>query len=84
MASWVSRIKSGFGYIFDNDSPGTDHHVITNRNRHDRSIGADRYAGADLCASPLTTITLSRAAFHEGVVDEHSAVRNKTVFPDVH
>ena len=77
-ACGIAGVNAGLDDIFGNNSAGSDHDLIADRNREDGGIGSDTHVIADSSRPPKLRF-FRRATGSEKVVDEHRPMRDKTI-----
>jgi hypothetical protein len=80
-AGWVARVNARNSNILGNNCTGSDHHLITDRNREDSSICSDTYTIAKFSRPPELRFS-SRATGDERIINKHRSMRNEAIIPD--
>jgi len=78
-SSWISSVDSPPCYVFGHDSAGTNYSAVADRNRKNRTVGAQRNGVANLRRTPFRLVTPRRSAAGECVIDEHDSMANEAI-----
>ena len=82
-ASGVADINAGLVDVASYDRAGTDHHMVANSHRQDGCVRADGDVLADARWPPQLFAAARRPAGLERVVDEHYAMTNEAILPNL-
>src|SRR5438445_1873760 len=80
----VPRINAGFTDVPGHHGAGADDDVVANYHRKDGRIRSDADMTANFCGPPEIPLPHGGTSNGERIVDEHGAMRYKTVITDGH
>jgi hypothetical protein len=78
---WISNVNTRLGDILGDHRPGSDNHLITDRDREYRGISPDTDMIAKFGGTPEIAVW-RRTSLNKEIVDKHRSVRNEAVVPN--
>ena len=80
----VARINAGLGNVPAYHCPRSNHYMVANLHREDGRIGTHTDVTTNCCGMPEFMPSFGRTANRKEIVDEHCAVRDKTIVANRH